>query len=79
MPLPFQNDVDVAHPTPVQTLLLRAALARDDGAVTAWQEWKAAADLDHPDLGTIRMLPLVYRNLVARLPDDPLMGICKGI
>lgn len=66
-------------PTPPQRLLLRAALLQDDGATSAWRAWRSAVDLDRLDAESVRMLGLLYGNLVARGIADPLLGRLRGI
>ena len=68
-------------PTPGQALLLRAALLPREAASRAWDEWKAVHDLVECrlDRGSFRLLPLVYRNLVAQGVEDPLLPRLKGI
>ena len=66
-------------PTPQQESLLRAALLQSDDALSAWEDWKASANIDELDLGSFRLLPLLYRNLSRRRTADALMGKLKGI
>jgi putative nucleotidyltransferase-like protein len=68
-------------PTEAQEELLRAALIRGPAAITAWQAWKARNNFvgSHHDLGSFRLLPLVYKNLVALGAEDPLMPRLKGV
>jgi len=68
-------------PTPGQELLLRAALTPGPGALEAWEAWKAEHDLIESELdhGSFRLLPLVYRSLLAQGADEPLMPRLKGI
>lgn len=68
-------------PTPGQEQLLRAALLQGPAALEAWAEWKRGHDLIETELdhGSFRLLPLVYRNLVAQGADEPLMPRLKGI
>jgi len=68
-------------PTPGQELLLRAALVRGPAALDAWNEWKSGHDLIESSLdhGSFRLLPLVYKNLLALGADEPLMPRLKGI
>lgn len=68
-------------PTPHQELLLRAALLPPAAASVAWGQWCAEVDIeeDHLDLGSFRLLPLVYHNLRKTIPNDPLMGRLRGI
>src|SRR5262249_19250137 len=59
---------DALWPTSSQVLLLRAALGRGPDALEAWNEWKSRHDLIETELdhGSFRLLPLVYKNLVAQ-------------
>jgi len=67
-------------PTREQELLLRAALMQGETALQAWQHWKAHVNLEQGlDLGSYRLLPLVYHNLRQLGVDDPLMSKLKGI
>jgi len=68
-------------PTETQETLLRAALLRSRDALDAWETWKSGNDLvdSHLDPGSFRLLPLVYKNLVAHGADDRLMARLKGI
>lgn len=68
-------------PTPQQELLLRAALLPPAEAVASWQQWCREVDIveDELDLGSFRLLPLVYHNLRKQIPNDPLMGKLRGI
>lgn len=66
-------------PTPVQELLLGAALADGDAARTAFAAWAASAGYPNVDEGSVRLLPLLYRN-VARLGlSSPLVDELKGV
>lgn len=49
-------------PTPLQELLLDAALMDRDRALEAFAEWVAATGFDEIDSGTFRMLPLAAHN-----------------
>lgn len=73
--------LEALWPTPGQELLLRAALDHGPRAIAAWDEWKKSHDLIESllDHGSFRLLPLVYRNLLACGADDPLMPRLKGI
>lgn len=66
-------------PTHEQGLLLRAALLQGQDALAAWEEWRAAVDLDRIDPGSYRLLPLLYRNLSLHGVNDPLMAKFKGV
>lgn len=66
-------------PTRQQELLLRAALLQGKEAIDAWHEWKSRVDIDRLDPGSLRLLPLLYRNLRIRGVEDPLMNKFKGV
>jgi hypothetical protein len=66
-------------PTSQQELLLQATLLRGKKALDAWLQWKASVDLDQLDSGSLRLLPLLHRNLRQHGVKDPLMGKLKGI
>lgn len=70
---------ETCWPTPTQRLLLRAALCHDAQAVDAWTRAQREIDLDQLDAGSIRLLPLVYRNLERAHVRDPRMGRLKGV
>lgn len=50
-------------PTPGQKALLEAALLAPAAAERAWREWYGEFQLEAPDAGSFRLLPLVFRNL----------------
>jgi len=50
-------------PTPSQRLLLEAALLKPPAAERAWRDWYAEHQLEAPDEGSFRLLPLVFCNL----------------
>ncbi|MBW4497063.1 MAG: nucleotidyltransferase family protein [Oscillatoria princeps RMCB-10] len=66
-------------PTHQQGLLLRAALLQGENALAAWEEWRAAVDIQRLDAGSYRLLPLLYRNLSLHGVNDPLMAKFKGV
>ncbi len=66
-------------PTPHQEDLLRAALLDGDPARAAWFAYRPTFDLDHLDNGSRRLLPLLYRNLLALGVDDSLLGRLRGV
>ena len=45
-----------------QELLLRASLLKTKEAVSAWDEFKSSVDINRIDYGSLRMLPLLYKN-----------------
>ena len=63
-------------PTPLQELLLQAALLEGDLAGSAWTRWSTDVDWNGLDPSSIQLLPLVYRNLVQLgLKDEPLAAL----
>src|SRR5262249_54730428 len=61
------------------TLALRAAIWSGERSLQSWEEWKQLVDFDDVDGGTVRLLPLIYRKLLAQNVQDPLMGRLKGL
>jgi Uncharacterised nucleotidyltransferase len=51
------------RPTEEQRLILHAALDGSASALAAWQRWRQGFDFHSLDRGSMRLLPLVYRNL----------------
>ncbi len=68
-------------PTPEQTLLLHAALSEQDHGIEAWREWNAVHDIEreHIDIGSYRLLPLVYVNILRGNTDLPHAKLLKGL
>jgi len=67
------------QPTPLQELLLRAALMDGEPAFQAWQRWYGENGMERLDHGSFRLLPLLYWNLHRQGVQHPMMGILKGI
>lgn len=67
-------------PSLEQRHLLQAALLDGQAALEAYRAWRDGIDLEG-ELGysTLRLLPLVYYNLLRLGLDDPLMGRLKGV
>ena len=66
-------------PTWQQELLLQACLLQGKEALDAWSKWKLTADVDQLDKGSLRLIPLLYRNLQAHGVEDDLMNKFKGV
>ncbi len=66
-------------PTATQQLLLQAALLPAPAAQPAWQAWRAAVDPQRLDVGSHRLLPLLYHNLRAHGLADPSLPYYKAI
>jgi len=60
-------------PSSVQSSLLRASLSDGPEALQAWQDWRAATDIDTLDQESYRLLPLLYDNLRRLGVDDPVL------
>jgi hypothetical protein len=65
-------------PTEEQELLLKAALLKDTRGLEAFTAWRGQTDFDHPDPGSLRLFPMLYRNLVSLGLNDPVVNILKG-
>lgn len=63
-------------PTDQQELLLRAALLEESEAIQAWHGIRDRLDLDHVDIGSRRLLPLLAANLRRHGVDDSDLGGC---
>lgn len=66
-------------PTADQELLLHAALDDEPGAARAWEAWKSRVDIERLDVGSHRLLPLLYRNLQTHGVQDPVLARIKGV
>lgn len=53
----------VFMPTAHQEQLLKACLFEGEEALAAWQCWRAGADINHIDTGSVRLLPLLAGQL----------------
>lgn len=67
------------RPSREQELLLTAALREGREALAAWRVWQTNAKMEHLDPASQRLLPQVYRNLVAQGLTDWLPGRLKSI
>lgn len=67
-------------PTAEQHELLRAVLLSDRQSVAeSLRRWKASVRFDDIEIGALRMMPLLYRNLTRLGIDDELLPRLKGI
>jgi hypothetical protein len=62
-----------------QELLLRASLMKGKYARDAWEELKSSVAIEKMEPGSLRMLPMLYRNLQTLGIDDPLISKLKGV
>jgi len=58
------------RPEPQYDLLLRAAVGPADEAATALRRWRAGEDLADPDMGVLRLLPLLGERVAELAPTD---------
>ena len=58
--------------------MLRAALLTGETALECWREWKSVVDINDIDRGSLRILPLLYRNLSIRGIDAVESNKAKG-
>jgi hypothetical protein len=76
----LQRKAGTFLPTLEQHHLLRASLLRDVASVhESFERWKSLVHIDAIDQGSMRLLPLLYRNLKRLSIDDPLMPRLKGV
>ncbi len=67
-------------PEASQRDLLRATFVAGATGAAAFQAWKTQIDMaDHPDIGSFRLLPTLWRRLLADGIDDPVLSKLKGI
>jgi hypothetical protein len=66
-------------PSPAETLLLQAALLPGPAAIEAWREWQRLVDFDDIDLGSRRLLPLLFDNLTQLGVQDPILAKYQGL
>ncbi len=66
-------------PTADEELLLKACLLRGDDAVLCWRGWRDRVDIEGIDLGTQRLLPLLYANLHDLGVADPALARYKNV
>lgn len=60
--------------------LLRATFSAGNEGSRAFETWKSQIDMaDHPDFGSFRLLPILFRQLRTNGVDDPIMMKLKGI
>jgi hypothetical protein len=67
-------------PNSAQELLLHVALSEKEKALDCWEQWKRMTDFENDvDLGSFRLLPLVFYRLHSFGHSDNLSGRLKGI
>lgn len=76
----LQRKAGTFLPTLEQHHLLRASLLTDAARVReSFGVWKSRVDLDRIEHGSIRLIPLLYRNLKRCGIEDPMMPRLKGV
>ena len=73
--------LDSCWPTSSQEHILRVALSDPGMAKHEWLEWNAQHSLEHDqiDIGSYRLLPLVYKNLLRSDITAPYLNILEGL
>jgi hypothetical protein len=73
--------LDSCWPTSSQERILRIALSGPEIAKREWREWNAQHSLEHDqiDIGSYRLLPLVYKNLLRSDITAPNLNILEGL
>lgn len=74
----YDNKLGGCWPTEQQELLLKAALLTGDPAIQAWERWISQVDLNALDQGSLRLIPLLGRNLSRLKVEHPQMKKLKG-
>ena len=65
-------------PTENQELLLRASLFKGEKSLNAWEKWQET-DFDKIDYGSLRLIPLLYQNLLNQNIQTAVMSRYRGI
>ncbi len=69
----------INEPSAPQRLLLQASLLGKEASLHAWKKWQETTDVDSVDVGSFRLLPLLYHNLTLHGIDEPSMQKYKGV
>jgi hypothetical protein len=67
------------RPTLQQELLIRAAWRADDEARDAWEQLSESAQFEQLDAGSVRILPLLYRNLHKLGIEHPALAQLRAV
>lgn len=74
------NNVEQAcWPDRLQELLLCATILSGDKALAAWEQWTNEVDFENLDMGSQRLLPETYTNLLPLGVDHEYMARMKGV
>jgi hypothetical protein len=66
-------------PTTEEGFLLKACFAEGEEALLSWRAWRDSVDIEDVDIGTQRLLPLLYDNLRTRFVTDPILSRYKSV
>jgi hypothetical protein len=66
-------------PTAEEEFLLKACLTQGEEALISWRAWRDSVDIEDVDLGTQRLLPLLYDNLRTHNVNDPILSRYKSV
>lgn len=65
-------------PSKQQELLLKASLSQQDDSKIAWEKWKQCCEIQSLDQGSLRLIPLLYKNLCTLSIEDPLIDLYRA-
>ena len=66
-------------PTPAQELLLKACLFEGKEAIAAWRAWREATSVDDIDPGSVRLLPMLAKNMRQYAAGEAALGKYSGV
>jgi hypothetical protein len=66
-------------PTEQQEWLLKAALLKGPESIQSWEKWINGTDINSLDLGSQRLLPLLFNNLHSQNISHPILNKFKGV
>jgi hypothetical protein len=75
----FSDKTPAFLPTPQQELLLKACLFEGEDSLAAWRAWRGGTKLDHIDIGSVRLLPLLTEKLRRLGVEDPAFDKYRGV
>ena len=65
--------------TEEQELLLKAALLKEQSAMSAWEQWKSQIDIETLSSADYALLPQLYQNLLDHQVEDAHLARLKGV
>jgi len=72
------SDQGYLWPTAQQEQLLRACLLEGNEALKAFDEWARSVNINALDYGSLRLLPLLYRNLIRIKAETVFLDMFRG-